>query len=380
MPQRTLGVDVFSEALTRLVAVYEQGHRVVISFSAGKDSGVCLELCIMAATMTNRLPVEVVMRDEEIMFPGTYEYAERVAARPEVEFHWLVARQPIVNVFNRTHPYWWVFDPQLSPEEWVRQPPAFAEYITDLNIAAMTTPMRFPPPEGKHLVDVIGLRVSESPLRRAGLHSSRGYLTGVIDGKVRCRPIYDWQDGDIWRAIHEQKWDYNSAYDVMFRMGFPRPRMRIGPPTMTWHGVSTLHLARAAWPRWFDRLDARLPGMRTVAMFGKRAVLPSRRLGETWKDCFLRECVTEAPAPWIRERSEQALEPFLASHRRHSTQDLPDVRPCPSCNSTIAAYKNLALTMYNGNPFALKMDNVLPYMEPEFFRTGAGYWGGKPSW
>ena len=115
MPRRKTGLNVFDQAIDRMVEVYEQGHRVVVSFSAGKDSGVAMEICAIAAALTNRLPVEVIMRDEEIMFPGTFEYAERVAARPDIDFHWIYARQPIINVFNRENPYWWVFDPLLDP-------------------------------------------------------------------------------------------------------------------------------------------------------------------------------------------------------------------------------------------------------------------------
>src|SRR5574340_797127 len=115
VPRRMIDKTVFDASLDRLIEVYEQGHRLVVSFSAGKDSGVVLEMAILAATLTNRLPVEVIMRDEEIMFPGTFEYAERIAARPEVKFHWVYANQPVINVFNRERPYWWVFDPQLEP-------------------------------------------------------------------------------------------------------------------------------------------------------------------------------------------------------------------------------------------------------------------------
>jgi hypothetical protein len=29
---------------------------------------------------------------------------------------------------------------------------------------------------------------------------------------------------------------------------------------------------------------------------------------------------------------------------------------------------------------SLKTPGILPYIEPEFFRKGAGVWGGKPTW
>lgn len=91
MPRRYIGQNVFDTAVERMVILYEKGHRVVVSFSGGKDSGVCVEICVIAARLTGHLPVEVIMRDEEIMFPGTFEYAERMAQRDDVDFHWIYA-------------------------------------------------------------------------------------------------------------------------------------------------------------------------------------------------------------------------------------------------------------------------------------------------
>ena len=91
MPVVKTGRDVFDEAVDRMTSLYSEGHRVVVSFSGGKDSTICLELARIAAAATGRRPVEVVMRDEEIMLPGTFEYCERVAEMPDVDFNWVYA-------------------------------------------------------------------------------------------------------------------------------------------------------------------------------------------------------------------------------------------------------------------------------------------------
>lgn len=362
------------------MGVYAEGHRVVISFSGGKDSGVCVELAIMARQALGQTePVEVVMRDEEVMLPGTFEYAERVAARPEVSFHWIVQRQPVINVFNRVEPYFWCFDDRLSPDQWMRVPPPFAKWQDAKTIFALTTVEEFPPPEGKSLFVVTGLRGQESGVRLAGIHSSGGARTGHEgDPRRYLRPIYDWTDGDIWKAIRDMRWDYNRAYDTLFRFGVPRHRLRIGPPTMSFMAVHEMDIARRAWPRWFDRLAERLPGVRTAAMFGKRYVTPERRMGETWEQCFQRECIDRAPAPWIAERATKVADYYRRQHARHSTAPFPDVTRCSECGSS-ASWRSLARIMYNGNPFSLKMDNIIPYMEPEFFRPGSGTWGASPT-
>lgn len=378
MPERKIGINVFEAGLNRILKLYKEGHRVVVSFSGGKDSGVCLELAIIAAKMTGNLPVDVMMRDEEIMLPGTFEYSERIAQRPEVRFHWLIANQPITNCFNRVMPYFWVFDPLLSPDKWVRKPPSYAEYIDMLCIDGLITEKTYPSQKGKYVVNIMGLRCSESINRKAGLISSGSCLTKLINGRRNCRPIYDWMDSDIWRAIYENKWDYNHAYDMMFRYKLPLAQMRIAPPTLVAAGTANLQMAYKAWPKWFYRVSERLPGVREIAMFGRIAVEPIRKTGESWKDTFMRECIGSDTPAWIIPRAEAVMKFMLARHRMHSGDgEFPQIRNCHKCGK-IGSWKALGRYMYGGDPFCLSQD-ILSYIEPEFFRKGAGYWYGSPT-
>ena len=369
--------NVFDAALDRLQELYEQDHTIVISQSGGKDSTVCMELAIMAADAAGKLPINVIHRDEEILFPNTYEYLDRVANRPEVNMHHVYAGQPVVNVFNRQNPYWWIFDDRISQDEWVRQPPDYAYKIEELNINALVTKERFPTAEGKDLFACIGLRVQESPNRRMGLFSSKGHITKENkEGVKYVRPIYDWTDGDVWKAIQDFKWDYNHAYDVMVKHGRSKNKLRIAPLTMTQAGIPDLQLAQKAWPQWFDKVCHRLDGIRTAAQFGRRSCEPRRRSGETWEDCFKRECITDAP-DWIAQRAEIAMRSELEKHQR-----LNGNIPFPQVNAIranpLGSWKKLAYSLWNGDPFSLKC-NKLAYCEPEMFREGAGFWGGKPT-
>ena len=372
-----IGINVFDAALNRLQELYEQDHTIVISQSGGKDSTVCMELAIMAADAAGKLPINVIHRDEEILFPNTYEYLDRVANRPEVNMHHVWAGQPVINVFNRADPYWWIFDETIPREEWVRQPPEYAYKIDEMNINALVTKERFPTPEGKDLFACIGLRVQESPNRRMGLFSSKGHITKPNDRGVKyVRPIYDWQDGDVWKAIENFKWDYNHAYDVMVKHGRSKNQLRIAPLTMTQAGIKDLQLAQKAFPQWFDSITHRLDGIRTAAQFGRRSCEPRRKSGEDWRDCFMRECIKEAPE-WVAVRSELAMRKALEKHNRQNRgMEFPQVNAMRA--DPLGSWKKLAYGMWNGDPFSLKA-GFLPYIEPEQFRKGSGWWGGKPS-
>lgn len=70
--------------------------------------------------------------------------------------------------------------------------------------------------------------------------------------------------------------------------------------------------------------------------------------------------------------------PCYMNRKSYILRDM-DVDGCPQCYKIIGCWKGLSQVMYMGDPFCIRQ-KILPYVEPEFFRKGAGTWGGKPTW
>lgn len=384
----TAGKNVYQAAKERLREHYEAGDRVVISTSGGKDSTVVMELAIEVARETNRLPVEVMHRDEEIMAPGTFEYLERVYHRPEVELHWCIAGQAIINAYNRYQPYWWVFDPD-EKDKWVRPIPPQAQWIENKLIEGMTSIDRFPVNPGNRLVAVTGLRAAESITRLARIASTRGALTKhpTAFGAYTLAPIYDWQDDDVWTYIKTKGIDYNEIYNALYRIGVPKRNQRIAPPTMR-QGITQLPYLQKLYPQWFDKVNTRCPGTLAAAYYGKKSLYPLIYPGQTWQDVMY-WIIEDADqhAPWLAKRCRQALHDQEERHKSHSNQPLPMTRSkhCRQClPKAPGSWEALAKTLYNGDPWS-HYNQDLPPLEPEEVKPGTGYWApdgkkGKMTW
>src|SRR5690606_20416082 len=71
--------DVYTAAIRRIKVAFDEFENVLVAFSCGKDSGVCLNLCYEYAKENNMLhKLAIYYQDYEAGYKYTDEYAQRV--------------------------------------------------------------------------------------------------------------------------------------------------------------------------------------------------------------------------------------------------------------------------------------------------------------
>ena len=278
------GRNVYVAACERVREAYREADgQVVVGFSGGKDSTVIFNLAIDAATEMGRLPVRVLFIDQEGEWQATADYMRRVMHRPDVDPMWLQIPMQLFNASSHTDHWLHCWEPG---KKWMRDKDEVA--ITENVFGTRDFKGLFPAavkwkfPKGDICL-LGGMRCEESHMRTMGIMQN-GYRQP--DGKrfVRYVPIYDWSYSDVWKAIHDNEWDYNTVYDRFHQFGLSARNMR----------VSNLHHAEAINSLWqiqeiepdtWDRLVERLPGIHSMAHSAKSEImLCPERLPEAFKD------------------------------------------------------------------------------------------------
>lgn len=310
-PHYFLPGTVYEAALKRIRWIYEEfdGH-VSVSSSGGKDSTVVLELTLQVAAELGALPVKVHFLDQECEYQATVDYQRHTADRPETDFDWYQMPFKLFNAANHDDEWLNVWDPALDDSTWIRpkEPDSihenpFFDWQTESLPHFKKTLHHMNRHDGGAILT--GMRCEESPTRRVFMTSKPSYkwvtwASGAPGKKGEPRayylfhPIYDWSYRDVWKAILQNQWTYNTFYEAQFRYGISLRNMRVS----SFHheqSMGSLDYLQEVEPQTWERATRRLSGLNAYAHVGEdqfhtRGVLP--HMFASWEE-YLDHLITK---------------------------------------------------------------------------------------
>jgi len=262
--------NVYDAALSRIRFLFDEFPTVIVGFSGGKDSTVCLNLALKVAEEKNRLPLKVMFIDQEAEWNHVIEYIRGVMNNPKIDPIWLQVPIKLFNSTSSETPWLQCWEPG---RKWMREkePNSIHEnrFGTDrfAKMFEQYVKTEFP---GEKVCYVSGVRAEESPARYTTLtytakykHITWAKRLSKTHEHFTFYPLYDWWYSDIWKAIHDNHWPYCPIYDFMFQRGVKIQEMRV---SNVHHETATksLYILQEIEPDTWQRLTSRLHGINTA--------------------------------------------------------------------------------------------------------------------
>lgn len=340
--KKYLDINVYDACIERMEYVFANFEKVYVSFSAGKDSGVMVQMALEVARKQNKLPLHVLFIDLEAQYKSTIDYAEYILSNPEIHPYWVCLPIHLRNAVSQFQPHWLCWD-ENKKDAWVRELPAKCindtSYFPFFRIGMEFE--EFVPEFGNWFADgektacLVGIRSDESLNRFRTIASDtketfneKQWTTKLNENLYNAYPIYDWRTEDIWKANALNNWKYNRVYDLMHLAGLSIHQMRICQP----YGDDQrkgLYLFKILEPETWAKIVSRVEG----ANFGNRysesdkqtlgnfkVNLPDGHTYESYAKFLL-----DTMPPYLKEHYQKKIDKFLEYWKKENFETIPDI-------------------------------------------------------
>jgi len=274
----------------RIAYLFDNYDNISLSFSGGKDSTALFHLVNEEAIRRDRKFI-LYFQDQEAEYKGTIDLVEWAMSQPNVIPYWYQVPIFMTNAASHQQLFLWAWG---VGEKWIRDKHPIA--IHSLKTKYPRRFHKFNLWHGQNIrklkgrtVSIIGLRAEESPDRRFVMFGEDSDLFWLRrkNEPHKAYPIIDWKFTDIWKYLIENNLKYNVIYDKMYMLGGNLRDFRVSNLV---HEKAFRCLAdlQELEPETYDKLEQRLQGVHSAAIYAKESVMYSiKNLPErfkTWKD------------------------------------------------------------------------------------------------
>lgn len=240
--------NVFEASKKRVKYIFDEFENIYVSFSGGKDSGVCMHLMCEEARKRNR-KIGVLFIDIEAHYQMTIDYSIQMIEKYKdvITPYWVCLPMLTDNSlsYNEMTWSWWETE---KKDIWVRDMPKM-DYVINVdnnpidyykyNMIFEDFVAKFGKWFGKDkkTACIIGIRTQESLNRWRALTTKNKrkykdimYSTQIDENVYNFYPIYDYSTEDIWTYYGKTGNEYNKFYDLMYKAGVSIHSMRIDEP------------------------------------------------------------------------------------------------------------------------------------------------------
>lgn len=258
--RKFLEEDVLTAAKARIRHTFDIFDSVAVCFSGGKDSLATLHLVKEVADELGIPRINAIFRDEELIPDEVIRFVDSYRQQPWLNLLWYcVPLEGSKYVLGRTERYvqW---DPKrrhIRPKPpWAIRLPAddgrvFDQYTTDELIAENF--------KGK-VAFVTGVRAAESLMRYTACTRklNESYINASSTKRVSLvKPLYDWEENDVFRYFYEREIRYCSIYDAQLWAG---SALRVSTPCHAENSKNLPKIKRYS-PVLYDQLCSIFPEM-----------------------------------------------------------------------------------------------------------------------